>query len=251
MIIDSHVHIGRSDKVSISLSFSQLKNIMDQYKIFQAVVVPNISSVDSCIDRNNIMLKDLADMRPEERDYFIPYAWIDLNHDGHMEHLKTIQGKIHGVKFHPSISQVPIDDERMKPLISFCGEHQLPILVHCGRHPISHIKHVLGAADAHKNTILIAAHLGGNAYDLIEEAIELCKHHNMKNVFFDTSTGRHPELLRRMIKAIGDERIIFGTDLPYTDMDLNMKYIELCNLNAKEYRNIMGYNFYKRVLRRI
>jgi len=73
----------------------------------------------------------------------------------------------------------------------------------------------------------------------------------MDNIFLDTSTGRHPDLLRKAIEAIGDERIVFGTDLPYTNMDLNMKYIELCELSPKEYRNIMWYNILKNVLRMI
>ena len=84
MIVDSHVHVGRSDKITISITFSQLKKIMNDYGIFQSVVMPNISSSDSCIERNNIMLKDLGDMKQDDRDYFIPYAWIDINHEGYL-----------------------------------------------------------------------------------------------------------------------------------------------------------------------
>lgn len=248
MIIDSHVHIGRSDKISISLTFFQLKKIMNEYNIFQTVVMPNISSVDSCIERNNIMLKDISDMKQDDKDYFIPYAWVDINHNGYIEHLEDIKDKIYGVKYHPSISQIAINDERATPLLSFCKENKLPILLHCGRHPISHIKHILEAANKFNSVKFIAAHMGGNAYDIIEDAIELCKNHSMSNVFIDTSTGRHPNLLREAIKVIGDERIIFGTDLPYTNMELNMKYIELSELTEKEYRNIMGYNILKRIL---
>ena len=248
MIIDSHVHVGRSDKISITLTFTQLKKTMNEYNIFQSVVMPNISGEDSCIERNNIMLKEISDMRPDDKDYYIPYAWIDLNQDGYIEHLESIKDKIHGVKYHPSVSQIAISDERAAPLLDFCKENNLPILLHCGRHPISHIKHILETANKYKKVKFITAHMGGNAYDLIEDAIELCKSHSMSNVFVDTSTGRHPNLLRKAIEVIGDERLIFGTDMPYTNMDLNMKYIELSKLSDKEYRNIMGYNVMKRVL---
>lgn len=251
MIVDSHVHIGRSDKITLSLSLAQLKNSMEEYRIFQSVVIPNISSTDSCIERNKIMLKELADMKEDDRDYFIPYAWIDINHEGYLNHLKAIRNSIYGVKFHPSVSQVEVNDDKMAPLLNYCEDEELPMLVHCGRHPISHIRNVLEVSKKHRKMTFIAAHLGGNAFDLIEEAIDLCKHGNMKNVFLDTSTGRHPELLRKMIKTIGDERIIFGTDLPYTNMELNMKYIELCELSPREYRNIMSYNFMKRILKKL
>ena len=115
MIIDSHVHVGRSDKISVSLTFFQLKKIMHKYGIFQSVVMPNISSEDSCIERNNIMLKDISDMKQDDKDYFIPYAGVDINHNGYIEHLEDIMDKIHGVKYHPSISQIAIDDERAIP----------------------------------------------------------------------------------------------------------------------------------------
>jgi predicted TIM-barrel fold metal-dependent hydrolase len=190
-------------------------------------------------------------MRQEEKDHFIPYAWINIREDGYIKHLKEIQDQICGIKFHPSISQVVLIDEKMEELLTFCEGHELPMLVHCGRNPISHVKYVLETSGKYENIIFIAAHLGGNAFDLIEDAIERCKHHSMSNVFLDTSTGRHPDLLRKAIKAIGDERILFGTDLPYTNMELNMKYIELCDLTHKEFRNIMGYNFMKRILKRL
>jgi len=251
MIIDSHVHIGRSDKISLSLSFAQLRQTMDQYRMFQAAVMPNISSVDSCIDRNNHLLKELADMKDDDRDFFIPIAWIDVKEKDYISHLKKIKDDIKGIKFHPSVTQASISDSKLEKLLKFCDDEGLPILVHCGRHPISHIKYVLEAAGKFKDVNFIAAHMGGNAYDIIEEALALCKKNNADNVFLDTSTGRHPDLLRKAIKIVGDDRILFGTDLPYTNMELNMKYIELSELSSREYRNIMGYNYLKRILKRI
>lgn len=251
MIVDTHAHVGRSISISRALSFSELKAIMDKYKISKAVVFPNFANVDSCIEKNNAMLKDLSNMKPYDRDYFIPFAWIDISHEGYIEHLKSIKEKIYGIKFHPSISQVSLADKKMDTLLKYCDENEMTMLAHCGRNPISHMKHLLEVADKYKNMTFIAAHLGGNAYDLIEDALERCKNRSMDNIFLDTSTGRHPDLLRKAIEAIGDERIVFGTDLPYTNMDLNMKYIELCELSPKEYRNIMWYNILKNVLRMI
>lgn len=251
MIIDSHVHIGRSDKISQSLSFAQLKQTMDHYQMFQAAVMPNISSVDSCIDRNNQMLKELSDMKEDDRDYFIPIAWIDAKEKNYVEHLKSIRDDIFGIKFHPSVTQASVNDKLLEKLLKFCDNENLPILVHCGRHPISHIKYVLDASKKFKDVNFIAAHMGGNAYDIIEDALNLCKKSSGDNVFLDTSTGRHPELLKKAIKIIGDDRILFGTDLPYTNMELNFKYIEISELNSREYRNIMGYNYLKRILKKL
>ncbi|OQB39842.1 MAG: hypothetical protein BWY04_01513 [candidate division CPR1 bacterium ADurb.Bin160] len=44
MLIDSHVHIGKSEKSERFFSFDSYLKIMKEYSVDKAIVMPNVSS---------------------------------------------------------------------------------------------------------------------------------------------------------------------------------------------------------------
>ena len=66
-----------------------------------------------------------------------------------------------------------------------------------------------------------------------------------RNVWFDTSMARRflePETMKRMIRAHGADRIVFGTDSPWGGQAEEIQFIRELGLSAAEEEKIFSGN---------
>ena len=119
-----------------------------------------------------------------------------------------------GVKLHPDIQGIAIDDDRCMKMYELC-EGRLPILFHTGdfRYDMSNpdrVKHVMDMFPCLK---VIGAHFGG--WSIWEKATEELK--GYKNFMVDCSSSLYaisPKVAKRLVREYGAERVLFGTDYP-------------------------------------
>jgi len=220
---------------------------MKQYHYAGDVVIPPLQNRDDPIGSNLELQRQI-----HGRDDLLFFPWVHVgaaadSEASMLEYLERNLDAIDGVKFHASISQIGIADKRLRAVLGFLDRHGLPLLYHCGRHPISSAAPVKEIADSYPGVKFILAHLGGNAYDLVVDTMKMLNPGAPENVFLDTSTARHPALLRKAIETYGEGKIIFGTDLPFTEMNMNWACLEFARLtnNVK----ILGGNL-RRILRK-
>ena len=83
------------------------------------------------------------------------------------------------------------------------------------------------------NINFIAAHLGGNASDLVCEAIKLLEKETIDNIYLDTSAIKLPWLIETAIEKLGHDKIIFGSDEPYADLRVCKYCIDIAEVNRK------------------
>lgn len=246
-IIDNHVHIGAWPRWDLSLTLADLGKIMEKYHYTAAVVIPPLNDGDDPV-RSNLALQRQVQGRDDL--YFFPWIHIpERGRDGEvlLEYLRANIREIDGVKFHASISQMGIKDKRLAPILDYVDREGLPLLYHCGRHPISSAEPIKDIAPTYPNIKFVVAHLGGNAYDIVVDTMMMFNSGLPGNVYLDTSTARHPTLLRRAIDVYGEDRILFGTDLPFTEMNMNWACLEFAGVLDNE--KILGGNL-RRILRR-
>ena len=98
-------------------------------------------------------------------------------------------------------------------------------------------------ADAIARLEIIFAHLGIPYYEDIGRLAE-----KRANVFFDIASTYHVDrrLIRKAVKALGPQKILFGTDIPYAHKDaLNMikGWVENTPLSDIENERIFSGNF--------
>jgi predicted TIM-barrel fold metal-dependent hydrolase len=205
------------------------------------------------VDRGDPVGMNLAlqtELGKREDLFFFPWVHIEpdgSNEEGMLEYLRKNLGAIHGMKFHASISQMSITDLRLSGVLEFADRHSLPLLYHCGRHPISSAAPIRTLAPRYPRASFIVAHLGGNAFDIVVDTMKMFDRQVPENVYFDTSTARHPRLLRKAVDTYGEDRILFGTDLPFTEMEMNWACLEFAGLAKNE--RILGGNL-RRILTR-
>jgi len=96
--------------------------------------------------------------------------------------------------------------------------------------------------DEFPNLTVVAAHLGGNRmWNEVEH--HLC---GRKNLYFDTALlsaeGLDPTLALSVIRKHGTDRILFGSDLPWSDPARELAFVRSLGLTDGELSAILEEN---------
>ncbi len=170
--------------------------------------------------------------------WFLPRSFIDINYLDNF--IKNNKKYIKGLKFHPFLSEMSIDDSKVEPFIKLAKKYKLPILVHTALDEFSNIGNLEKCANKNKDVNFIAAHLeleSDNKYSL-----EVLKRNN--NIYGDTAWVKMSNLKYALELNIID-KIMFGTDNPIDKEDTlsNQIYLDYysnsINLNKKDYKKLM------------
>ena len=132
-----------------------------------------------------------------------------------------------GIKTHPPVYRFRIDDEAAYPFYELAAELGLPILFHTGVHGwlLEEYRPILidRIAQQFPELKIIVEHMGG--WEFFGEALAVVR--NNANCYAgitstldsDWAWYLPPELLRHMISLVGPERVIFGTDYPFRQLE--------------------------------
>ena len=126
----------------------------------------------------------------------------------------------------------------MKPMMDTIEKHKLILLTHASE-PVGHKYAGKGTATpevlypfitSYPDVTMVCAHWGGGLpfYALMPEVKQA-----MSNVFFDTAASPFlyvPQIYNQVIQAVGDDRILFGSDYPLLNQSRLLTEIESLNL---------------------
>lgn len=153
---------------------------------------------------------------------------------------------IKGVKFHPEYQDFYVDDKKLFLIYDALCEAGLIILFHAGEDlgfpPPCHCTppRLSKVLDTFPGAKIIAAHMGGFRYwDEVEEYLL------GRDIYLDSSFALNdmtPERMVDLIKAHGTDKILFGTDSPWTDQAREVAKIKSLNLAGEELDAIFSGN---------
>ena len=156
---------------------------------------------------------------------------------------------LRGIKIHPDIQEVDIDDPRMLRLYEIV-EGRMPVYFHIGdwrpQYRFSEAKKLCKVLDMFPRLEVVAAHLGGHR--AFEEAKMLA---GRPNVWYDTSSAlwaMTPEYAHNLIHRLGTDRVMFGTDYPVKLHGEEIERLLAVGLEEHELEDIF-YNNAKRFLK--
>lgn len=153
-----------------------------------------------------------------------------------------------GVKFHPDYQHFYVDEPRMFPIYERIAELGLMTTFHSGVDieffdPVHCTPERLSKALPYfQGATVIAAHMGGfEMYNDVEKYLV------GKNVYFDTAVcgGILPRgQAKRIIEAHGADRVLFGSDMPWSSTKTQAKYIDCIEISDEDkekikYRNAL------------
>lgn len=156
--------------------------------------------------------------------------------------------KIKGLKLHPDYVTTPVDDRRFTPIFSAACEYDMPVVIHAGYDFISpNFIHaspdaIIRVIERFPSLKLVCAHFGANR--MWDEVIsKLCG----KNLYFDTALacgrmGMTKKTAECIIKNHDGEKILFGTDMPWCQVNEVKSFIDSLDITKEQRENIFDKN---------
>ncbi|MBR2151753.1 MAG: amidohydrolase [Clostridia bacterium] len=177
----------------------------------------------------------------------IAFSGLNQNLPDVLEWLEKIkESGIKGIKLHPDYQDFYVNDDKMLKIYEKIAELNLITVFHsgtdigmspptrCTPKALAEVLPVFG------NAPVVAAHFGG--YVMWHEVLE---HLVGKNIYLDTSfsCGRIPtNMAKLIIEKHGAEKILLGSDMPWSDISDEINFIKILDLNEEQEKLILGEN---------
>jgi len=262
MIIDFHTHLfpDRIAQKTIEL-LSQKANIparadgtragllqaMEAGDVDIAVNLPVLTNPSS-FDKVNGFAKEINDTCRESGRRILSFAGIHPACENIPEKMKWIrENGFLGIKLHPDYQETFFDDDGYLEIVREAEKQDLIVITHAGvdigyrGYPVrctpERAARVIQKIPYEK---LVLAHLG--ASELFDEVYELlCG----LNVYFDTAYILHfvgEECFKRILEKHGEDRILFGSDSPWSDIGKDVNMLKSFSLNRETEEKILCTN---------
>ncbi len=156
-----------------------------------------------------------------------------------------------GVKLHGAACGFAMGDPRLWPVYAACQDLDAAIIAHSGPdrggRGFAEPRAFGEALRRFPETRIVLAHMGGATW---EQTLEIAE--TFHNAYFDcceiiewtrSENGPSPEQLAGLIRAVGAERVMMGSDYPWYDLDWTIESVMgLPLLSMEEKEGILGAN---------
>lgn len=253
MIIDMHVHIfpdAIAERASEGIAnFYELKVRYDgklstmfelgQRAGIEKYLVHSVATTPRQVRSINDYLAGAVNAHPDQLVGFMT-VHPDLKH---MEEEidRALKMGLRGVKIHPDIQQVSLNDPRFYRLFEII-QGRIPLLTHMGdpRYDYSHPRRMARVLDDFPRLTAICAHFGGwMCWDDAEKELA------GRDVYVDTCSSFKwltPERATEIVRAFSADRVLFGTDYPMWDPATEVERLNRLRLTDAEKEKIFSRN---------
>ncbi|MBQ9082363.1 MAG: amidohydrolase family protein [Clostridia bacterium] len=217
-----------------------LLNNMAQWGIDHSVIQP-VATKPSQIFTINQWAKGLCGERLTSFGAFHPHT-DDYKRDIDL----VVSLGLKGIKLHPEYQQFQVDDPAMLKMYDYALSKGLILLFHAGNDPAfqppmhSNPRRFADVAREMRGGVIVAAHLGGNGqWDEVERELA------GTDVYMDTSMGFFEygaEQFLRIVKKHGVDKILFGSDAPWSRAKEEIEAVRKLPLTDAEKDAILGGN---------
>lgn len=251
MIIDFHTHcyprplaekVVQTDTSPRKLPVPTPDNLLAQMTeagVDLSVVLPVATRPDTVRDTNQFA-------QSIQSDRLLSFAAIHPDSPDSLELLEELaeQG-VKGVKFHPPFQHFSLDNPKYRSLYRKIGALGLITVIHPGRalpekdhycYPSTFSR----VADDFQGAPVILAHMGG----ILAEQAEIDLLPQLP-VYLDTALWpifMSQERFLQLIDRVGLDRVLFGTDYPYTTPEDCVKHIQALPLTDREKAQLLSGN---------
>ena len=184
---------------------------------------------------------------------FLPFTCIyntDMTAKEAIEKLfNDVEQGAKGLKIHPILQNLDLKSDYVKEILSAWSKTELPVISHCGN--VEYGIDNQGAPNYGNPDILadlveefpdvkfVGAHCGGcRSWEAESFAKRVGK---AKNLWVDTSF-RTPAEIAWMVEAFGEDKVLFGVDVPFADMDVSINNVEKSPVSERIKNKIFSEN---------
>lgn len=217
-----------------------LKDNMDRFGIDVSVVQPVITKQSQTATLNK-WAESICD------DKIVSFGGIFPHTDDYKRDIDYVCSLgLKGLKFHPEYQDFTVDTDEMLKIYDYALSKGLILLFHAGfdiaYQPPFHsspkqFRHIM---DEMQGGVIIAAHMAG-----MYEWDETEKYLVGQSIYLDTSMGfdfYSEEQFLRIVKNHGSDKILFGSDSPWSDGGKEIARLKALPLSDAEKADILGEN---------
>jgi len=257
MILDSHTHVY-PEKIAAKAA----ENLGHFYN-FIVQESGTLSTLEDCCKNNGIggflllpvstsaahtdRVNEIAaeNVKRAREDGFEAYSFGGMHQDypdfeAGVAHIKELG--LLGVKIHPDLQEVDIDDQKLFPLYKALEDAGLRLFFHTGddrpEYNFSDPAKLCTVCEKFPKLQIVGAHLGG--YKEWDKVINLLAG-KYDNLWYDLSQCHNhlsPTEVRALIEKLGTDRVFFGSDYPATTPKASLDAFNLMGFDKETYDNI-------------
>lgn len=218
--IDVHAHVGKTVANDIGQSVAGLIDRMDAAEISHAIPSPAAADRQAEGIANTRHMNDVVATAVREHPNRFPagFGLIEPRHEEvAIEELLRILDDLGlaGISVHPMLEGYYLDTPlRIEPIFEILDDRRALCLMHCSPDPGSGESPAAVRAVVSKYTSVTT--FLGHAFitpkqqaDAIEIVLEF------PHVYLDVAYQSDPEMTESLVRAVGSERVVFGTDQPF------------------------------------
>jgi len=211
-IFDAHGHLGRWEQVYCSAgTIDETVAAMDRFNIAR-FAISDFLAIGPDYYSGNTRVGEAVKKYP---DRIVGYAVYNPNYESKMEdEMKRCFDELGltAIKLHCGTHAVSVEDQRYRKAFVIANERHAPVLVHGG----PSAAFLRGLLSDYPNLYFIQAHVGGSTPDGMGQMIEVAR--EFPHLIFDlASSVCHRNFLAWLVKQIGSEQIVYGSDFPIMD----------------------------------
>lgn len=235
MIVDSHCHIG--DGAHASQSSADLLRNMDKNNVARAIVCASGRHITVDNQEGNDLIA--TEVR-RHTDRFYGFACVNpwYGERGIAELRRAIGEGLVGLKLHPSMQGYWANDPLVFPLVEAAVALRIPVYIHSGTPVFSLPLQIVDLAERYPEATFIMGHMGGADFyvDVPSSA------YRTSNVYYETSLTCHVGYVDEIVKEAGHERVLFGSDSPTSQLEVELLKIRMAILTDEQRSDILGTN---------
>lgn len=234
---DSTVHFGHPYTALTEMTRDSLTEHMDMWGVDISVIQPVVTKPSQTVTTNTWAAES-------QSDRIIAFGGIHPDTDDYKRDLDFVASLgLKGIKLHAEYQRFYPEEERMLRIYDYAFSKGLIVLHHGGFDPgmpepfHSDPERFAKMLDSLSGGTFVIAHLGSQEmWDNVEKYLV------GKDVYFDTSMGFEcysNEQFLRIVKNHGADKILFGSDSPWSNASKEIAILESLPLSEKEKQMIL------------
>lgn len=236
MIVDGHVHIGKSTRLQIDMDGAGLVRIADAMGV-DKLCCTDLTALFYDMHEGNRLLYEEMRRFP---DRILGYASLHSTRFGQesldeIRRCREVYG-MRGLKIY-STPEMSIAESAMIPIMELCAQLKMPILAHTTP---AECEYLLSRVP---QVQFIMAHAGGQPFAHGDWNRAIMVAEKFPNLYLDTACSTvDTGFVEACVRALGADRVIFGTDVPLLDPWPQLAKVKETRLKDAERALLLGGN---------